>query len=132
MATPNLLGIVVADMAAALRFYRLLGLDIPAAADSEQHVEVTLAGGFRLAWDTLDLVQSIDPQWQEPRGQRMGLAFLCQSAAEVDELYAQVIAAGYRSRTPPWDAFWGQRYAVVVDPDDNPIDLFAPLEKDDG
>ena len=132
MATPDLLGIIVADMAAALRFYRLLGLDIPAAADAEDHVEVTLPGGFRLAWDTLALAQSIDPDWQEPRGHRMGLAFLCQSPAEVDALYAQVIAAGYRSSKPPWDAFWGQRYAAVVDPDGNPIDLFAPLADDNG
>lgn len=28
---------------------------------------------------------------------------------------------------PPSDAFWGQRYATVHDPDGNPIDLFAPL-----
>ena len=27
----------------------------------------------------------------------------------------------------PWDAFWGQRYASVKDPDGNQIDLFAPL-----
>jgi hypothetical protein len=26
------------------------------------------------------------------------------------------------------DAFWGQRYATVLDPDGNPVDLFAPLE----
>jgi uncharacterized glyoxalase superfamily protein PhnB len=29
----------------------------------------------------------------------------------------------------PWDAFWGQRYAAVGDPDGNLIDLFAPLER---
>jgi hypothetical protein len=27
----------------------------------------------------------------------------------------------------PWDAFWGQRYAVVHDPDGNGVDLLAPL-----
>ncbi|MFL6036949.1 MAG: glyoxalase, partial [Gaiellaceae bacterium] len=27
----------------------------------------------------------------------------------------------------PFDAFWGQRYATVVDPDGNAVDLFAPL-----
>ena len=125
MATPDLLGIIVADMAAALRFYRLLGLDIPAAADAEDHVEVTLPGGFRLAWDTLALAQSIDPDWQEPRGHRMGLAFLCQSPAEVDALYAQVIAAGYRSsrppRTPSGAALRGHRGRTAI-----PVDLFLP------
>jgi hypothetical protein len=32
---------------------------------------------------------------------------------------------GYRE---PWDAFCGQRYAMVKDPDGNPVDLFASLE----
>ncbi|MCP4164751.1 MAG: glyoxalase [Chloroflexi bacterium] len=125
MAHPDLVGIVVKDMAAALAFYRLLGLDIPSAADAEPHVEVTLSGGFRIAWDTLDLIRSFNDSWPDPSGHRMSLAFKCDSPAEVDALYAGVIAAGYRSHKSPWDAFWGQRYAVVIDPDGNLIDLFA-------
>lgn len=49
MATLDLIGIVVKDMATSLKFYRLLGLEIPAEMDSEGHVEVTLPGGLRLA-----------------------------------------------------------------------------------
>ena len=33
----------------------------------------------------------------------------------------------WRAISPPFDAFWGQRYATVHDPDGNPVDLFAPL-----
>jgi hypothetical protein len=29
--------------------------------------------------------------------------------------------------TRPWHAFWGMPYAIVHDPDGNPVDLFAPL-----
>jgi catechol 2,3-dioxygenase-like lactoylglutathione lyase family enzyme len=128
MAYPDLLGIIVRDMPAALRFYRLLGLEIPAEADDDNHVEVTLAGGFRLAWDTIELMQGIHPSWAEPSGQRMALAFLCDSAADVDNLYYRIVAAGYTGFRAPWDAYWGQRYAEVLDPDGNLIDLFAPLE----
>ena len=39
MAQPDLLGIIVSDMAASLRFYRLLGLDIPSDVDVEGHVQ---------------------------------------------------------------------------------------------
>ena len=127
MATPDLLGIVVADMAKALAFYRLLGLDIPPEADAEPHVEVKTAGGFRIAWDTAELMASIHGEWVEPVGYRTVLAFLCDSPAEVDALYANIMQAGYQSHKPPWDAFWGQRYAVVIDPDGNLIDLFARL-----
>lgn len=125
MAQPDLLGIIVGDMAAALRFYRLLGLEIPADQDNEGHVEVELPGGFRLAWDSVEIIKGMDPHWQEPVGQRMTLAFKCASPAEVDALYARIVENGYRGHRAPWDAFWGQRYAVVADPDGNLVDLFA-------
>ena len=54
-------------------------------------------------------------------------AMLCESPADVDEVYGAVIAAGHKGTTEPWDAFWGQRYATVVDPDGYKIDLFAWL-----
>lgn len=127
MATPDLVGIIVHDMGNALNFYRLIGLDIPAEADSESHVEFKTPGGFRLAWDTVELMQEIHPGMVEPIGHRMGLAFLCDSPADVDATHARVVAAGFESCKEPWDAFWGQRYAVVVDPDGNLIDLFAAL-----
>ncbi len=38
------------------------------------------------------------------------------------------MGAGYKSELTPFDAPWGQRYAVVLDPDGNGVDLFAPLE----
>ena len=128
MARPDLVGIIVGDMAAALHFYRLLGLDIPPEADREEHVEFVTAGGFRLAWDTAELMAGIHGEQIEPAGIRMVLAFLCDSPAEVDALYARLTTAGYSGFKEPWDAFWGQRYAIVLDPDGNMIDLFAAQE----
>jgi hypothetical protein len=37
------------------------------------------------------------------------------------------VAAGSHGYKAPWDAVWGQRYAVIHDPDGNSVDLFAPL-----
>jgi uncharacterized glyoxalase superfamily protein PhnB len=95
--------------------------------DNDPHVEIVLPGGFRIAWDTLELIKGMDPAWVEPVGQRMTLAFKCESPAAVDALYDQVVQNGYEGHLAPWDAFWGQRYAVVVDPDGNRVDLFARL-----
>ena len=124
---PDMIGIVVRDMAAALRFYRLLGLDIPAQAESEPHVEVITPNGYRIAWDTEELTRGIYPDWVEPVGQRVAIAFKCDSPAEVDALYERIVQSGYRGHKAPWDAFWGQRYAVVADADGTLIDLFAVL-----
>lgn len=127
MAKPDMIGMVVDDMAATLKFYRLLGLDIPAGAESEGHIEVH-ANGYRIAWDTLAIIKSFSPDWVAPTGgQRMSMAFKCASPGEVDDLYTQVMAAGYLGHKAPWDAFWGQRYAQVIDPDGNVVDLFASI-----
>lgn len=124
----DMIGLAVADLRASLAFYRLLGLPIPADADDQPHVEVTLPGGLRLAFDPLDTVRANDPSWTAPRGSaRVSLAFRCAEAAEVDDWYAKLTAAGYPGHLPPWDAVWGQRYAVVHDPDGNAVDLFAAL-----
>ena len=123
----DLIGIVVQDMAKSLAFYRRLGLEVPADADAEGHVETTLPGGLRLAWDTVETIKSFDPGWTPPSGGvRIGLAFLCDSPAEVDQMYATLTGLGYEGHKEPWDAFWGQRYAVLHDPDGNSVDLFAP------
>lgn len=122
------IGMVVADMAASLAFYRLLGIDVPADADGEPHVEAALAGGLRLMWDTTETVHSFNPTWSPPTGgARVSLAFACDSPADVDATYAMLVAAGATGHLAPWDAFWGQRYALVHDPDGNGVDLFAPL-----
>jgi len=125
----DLIGIVVKDMAKALAFYRALGLDIPAELDSEGHAEITLDNGLRVAWDSYETIRSFDDDWKEPNGHpQIGLAFLCQDAGDVDAQYQRIVDAGYQSHKAPFDAFWGQRYAQVKDPDGNIIDLFASLE----
>ena len=121
-------GIVVADMAKALAFYRALGLDIPADADKQPHAEAAFPGGMRLLFDTEDTVRSFHPDWRPvPGAGRMGLAFALPDAAAVDAAYAELTSAGYEGELDPFDAFWGQRYATVKDPDGNGVDLFAPL-----
>ena len=126
--TLNALGIVVADMGKSLAFYRRLGLDIPAEADSQPHAEATLPGGTRLMFDTVDLVRSFVPDWTAPSGSpRIGLAFQCADPAEVDRVYAGLVEAGYEGHKPPWDAEWRMRYALLRDPDGNGVDLYAPL-----
>ncbi|MDT7553251.1 MAG: hypothetical protein QOI16_1787 [Pseudonocardiales bacterium] len=123
----DVIGIVVADMAKALAFYRAVGLSVPAAADTEPHVEVPVAGGLRLTFDTEEVIRSFYPDWTPVRGGRTNLAFVLPDAAGVDALHAELVAAGHESALAPFDAFWGQRYAVVHDPDGNGVDLFAPL-----
>ena len=122
------IGITTADIAASCRFYALLGVPVTDPAEGDDHFAATLPSGIRLMWDTVELMKQLDPDWQPPSGHRLTLAFHCGTAAGVDETHAAVVAAGFASKDEPWDAFWGQRYAGVVDPDGNVVHLFAPLD----
>ena len=125
------LGIVVSDMPRALAFYRKLGLEFPEGSESEGHVEAQVPGGVRYMLDTESVIKSFDSEWQRPSsGDLVGGAFRCDSPEEVDRVYADLLQAGGSSHKEPWDAFWGQRYAQVKDPDGTVIDLFAPLPED--
>jgi uncharacterized glyoxalase superfamily protein PhnB len=126
--TPDAIGIVATDLGATLAFYRALGLDIPEGAEQAPHVEVKLTGGFSLMFDPVETIHAFDPDWAPPTGSpRVSLAFPCANPAAVDEKYAEMVGAGYEGHLEPWDAFWGQRYACLCDPDGNGVDLYAPL-----
>jgi uncharacterized glyoxalase superfamily protein PhnB len=126
MAKFEAIGVVVEDLPRAVTFYRELGLDLP--EDGEGHIEAQLPGGMRFMLDTEETIRSFDSDWQRPAGdQAVGLAFRCDSAEDVDATHARLLEAGGSNHKEPWDAFWGQRYAQVRDPDGNVVDLFADL-----
>ncbi len=122
------IGIVTSDMAAALAFYRALGVPIDEGQDDAPHVDVELDNGITLAWDTIETIRSFDPGYEVASGgHRIALAFDAGTPAQVDATYAALVDAGHDGHVAPWDAAWGQRYATVLDPDGNSIDLFAQL-----
>jgi catechol 2,3-dioxygenase-like lactoylglutathione lyase family enzyme len=125
---PAVVELVVKDMSTSVAFYRRLGVDLPAPDDvsTEGHVETTI-GDLRLAFDTQEMIRSFDPEWSPPApgGHRVALAFEASSPADVDVAYEELTAAGAQGHLPPFDAPWGMRYAVVLDPDGTPVDLFA-------
>ncbi|MFI1913690.1 VOC family protein [Nocardia sp. NPDC020380] len=124
----NVIQIVVSDMAASIAFYERLGVEFPAGSANEPHVDTQLGGGVRLSFDTEETIKSFMPEWERPTSTgRLGLAAECESPAAVDAKFEELVAAGYEPGMKPWDAFWGQHYAVVHDPDGNGVDLYAAL-----
>jgi uncharacterized glyoxalase superfamily protein PhnB len=124
MADLNAIGIAVSNMAESIRFYRLVGLDVPDTPD-EAHVDAFLPSGVRLMLDSEEVIRSFLPDWQRSDGNQISIAIECSSPAEVDEIYARVVAAGFEGEKEPWDAFWGQRYALLGDPDGVRVNLYA-------
>ena len=126
----DMVGLVTSNMSEALRFYTMLGLSFP--EPDGPYVEATTVGGLRISLNDEGMVKEIDPTWEKPVGQSISLAFLCESPDAVDATYRQLQEAGFVGHKAPWDAFWGQRYAIVDDPDGNHVDLFAPLPNSGG
>lgn len=130
-AMPRLdaIGIVVSSMGESIEFYRHLGLDFPADSGSEGHVEAVTPGGIRVMLDTEDMVKSFS-DWVPPHGggQRLALAFLCETPAEVDRLYLVLRKSGGSGVMAPFDAPWAMRYATIANLDGNHFDLFAHQE----
>lgn len=126
MPSLNGIGIAVSDMAQSIRFYRLLGLDVPETPE-EGHIDTFLPSGVRFMLDSEEVMRSFQPEWQRATGNQLGIAFECTTPAEVDDVYARVVGAGFTGEKEPWDAFWGQRYALLLDPDGVEVSLYAAL-----
>lgn len=132
------LNLVVADMDASAAFYRRLGLDVPdAPADPRNgiaHADIAAGDAVDIDLDNVVLAQVYNADWRRPEGagSHAVIGFRFPSRDAVDERYADLIGAGYRGVQPPFDAFWGSRYAIVADPDDNHVGLMSPRDPDMG
>ena len=121
------IGVTSDDFAATVRFYGLLGFKFASFASDAKHLEAaTPPGEVRLLIDDAGLMKSIMGRDPAPPT-HSSFALLCDSPAGVDAACERVRAAGFAVVKEPWDALWGQRYAVVADPDGYMCDLFAPL-----
>jgi uncharacterized glyoxalase superfamily protein PhnB len=120
------IGIVCRDTVLSVKFYALLGVELTQKGGPD-HFEGATGSGVRIMLDSVDLVRQINPSWKSPTGSAITLCFVQESPTAVDALYNKILAAGFTSAKAPWDAFWGQRYSSVLDPDGNQIDLFAAL-----
>lgn len=126
---PHTIDIVVKDLNLALAFYRTLGLNAPGDGSGEEQVQIATPGGATIGLVTEALMRQTNPAWMTPVGQRVTFSCRCDRPDEVDEVFARVKAAGFIGLKEPWDAFWGQRYAFLQDPDGNRVDLFAAISE---
>jgi len=125
----NQFNLIVNDMEASLRFYRRLGLTIK---DTDPqwallHRSAVMPDGIELDFDSVTFARQWNAGWPgRARGGMGVLGFELPSRDAVDEVYEDLVGAGYNSQQPPFDAFWGARYAVVEDPDGNAVGLMSP------
>jgi uncharacterized glyoxalase superfamily protein PhnB len=124
--------LVVGNMAETLGFYRLIGLDLPHAAVWEvgghsHHARAQTQGGIDLEFDSQPLAHRYNRGFAAERG-RVVIGVELESREAVDAMWETLITEGAQGLQPPYDAFWGARYAIVEDPDGNPVGLMSPVD----
>lgn len=120
------IGIVSSDLQKTVKFYELLGISlVPVGGD--EHLEGSTTSGVRIMVDSIELMKKVNPKFTISQGVGIVLCFKQKTSENVDALCSSLISSGAEVVKKPWDAFWGQRYCSILDPDGNQIDLFADL-----
>ena len=133
------LNLVCADLEASMAFYRRLGVEIletrvwwtPSGAHHASASE-TENSAIDLDLDSTAFARIWNSGWQarnDLRG-KIVVGFKLPARADVDARYTELVGAGYTGLQPPYDAFWGSRYAVVEDPDGIAVGLMSPVSPD--
>ncbi len=125
------LNLVVRDVDASRAFYARLGLDFGTEANPEwdqHHIssKPDAPSSLVVDLDSARFVTDWDEGW--PGGTGVVLGFSVGTRHEVDALVSDLAAHGVHVQQPPWDAFWGARYAVVSDPDGNAVGIMSPVD----
>jgi hypothetical protein len=123
----DLVTIVVGDMVAMAEFYGRLGVDIQGPDPAWPDIHRSGKAGIGFDLDAASFASKWNAGWPEGRtGPLIGFSVSTREA--VDEVYADMTGAGYAGAQEPFDAFWGARYAVVVDPEGNQVGLMSPVD----
>lgn len=124
----DLVDIVAEDYDASVDFYRKLGLEVhdgPPGEIRHAHIEF---GDFEMHLDNEHLAGLYNSAWRSGARSRVVLGFRAESREAVDAQYEALTSAGYRGVQPPYDTFWGARYAIVADPDGLDVGIMSPSD----
>ena len=127
------LNLVARDVDATVAFFRAAGVAIPdgeiwRTASGAHHVEIEMPGGASLGIDSEALAKHYDRGYRatEEVSGRVVINLRVDSRQAVDGTHERLVARGYQVSQPPYDTFWGARYAVFLDPDGNRVGVMSP------
>jgi catechol 2,3-dioxygenase-like lactoylglutathione lyase family enzyme len=134
------INLVCGDPDASVAFYRRLGVEIPddriwRTASGAHHISASdqsSGGDIAFDLDSTAFAQKWNKGWngRTDLAGRIVIGFSVAARSDVDDLYRDMTAAGYRGLQEPNDAFWGARYAIIEDPDGVAVGLMSPISPD--
>lgn len=105
--------VFTADMTKAVAFYEQLGFAMRYGGAETAFTSFHVGTGY------LNLMAG------EPPPTLWGRTII--HVSDVDAMYCRALSAGLRPETEPADAFWGERYFHIRDPDGNELSFARPL-----
>jgi uncharacterized protein len=128
----SLITLGVTDLAKARAFYEALGWK--ASSASQPEVVFFQGNGLALAlFGREDLAKDAGLPDRPTGFAAISLAYNARSKGEVDQVFAQAVAAGAAAVKPPEDVFWGGYSGYFADPDGHLWEVawnpFFPLDE---
>jgi uncharacterized glyoxalase superfamily protein PhnB len=126
--------IITGDVQRSVDFYRRLGAVFPRPLRNPSgrlfHASCEPGDGALLEIDSAHFTPVWISGWagRTDLHGRVVLGFRIATRDGVDQRFSSLTSAGYRELQPPFDAFWGARYAIVEDPDGIAIGLMSPID----
>jgi catechol 2,3-dioxygenase-like lactoylglutathione lyase family enzyme len=126
--------IVTGNFSRSLDFYSRLGVKFPSLGDDPTgdhfHVNGETSNELRVELDSAAFARVWNQGWSaSPDLQgRIVLGFSVATRDDVDRLYAELTGASFAGLAPPYDAFWGARYAIVEDPNGVAVGVMSPID----
>jgi predicted lactoylglutathione lyase len=116
--------LLIEDLPRSLAFYRRLGVEFPADADTRTDIQVPIGDQHQLVLTTT-FARNIPDHEPPSGGSRAILEFFVDGNAAVDTKYGELIEAGYRARREPFLTGFGAYMGIIDDPDGNTVLITA-------
>lgn len=131
MVTITQINIIVADLERSRAFYELLGLAFRSrnrrgAGPAEAWVSTN--PGVTVVLHSTSFASWWDETAPQPSAGGPQLDLELESVRQLEDAIAELDARGATTVKPPTDMPWGQRFAIVHDPDGHRVGLKAPLD----
>lgn len=122
--------LVVADLERSRMFYRRLGIEFRPRnrhGDGPAEAWVSTNTGIAVVLHSTEFASWWDETAPQPSAGGPQVDFELESVDRLEAVVADLEAAGAKVIKPSTDMPWGQRFAVVSDPDGHRVGLKAPL-----
>jgi uncharacterized glyoxalase superfamily protein PhnB len=117
------IGVAAKDLKKSVEFYELLGFEFEELKDGIEHIEA-VNNGIRFMIDSYSMLENV--LGEKPiHSNHAHFSLEFENKDEVNRVVDKLKKEGHKIKLEPFEAFWGQYYSTIIDPDGNFVDLYC-------